>query len=105
MFKFYHLWYNYNNKTPNNRIINDYSPNYFQFDNISNKENNYTKVAHLNLKKLEFLQRFNTDRKNSEKRNPYVNNYTMNNGQKGNRFFTKKPLVITKTKKIIMNQI
>ena len=86
--------YNYNNKTPNNRIINDYSPNYSQFDNISNKENNYTKVAHLNLKKLEFLQRFNTDRKNSEKRNPYVNNYTMNNGQKGNRFFTKKPLVI-----------
>lgn len=86
--------FNCNNKNPNNRIINDYSPNYSQFDNISNKENNYSKVAHLNLKKLEFLQRFNTDRKNSEKGNPYVNNYTMNNGQKDNKLFIKKPLVI-----------
>ena len=86
--------YNSNDKNRNNRIINDYSPNYSHFDNTIEKKNNYSKVAHLNMKKLEFLQRFNTDRKNSEKGNPYVNNYTMNNGHKRYKLFTKKPLVI-----------
>lgn len=60
-------------KKNRNVIINDYSPNYSQFDNIS--KNNKQNIPQLDSQKYKFLQRFNTEIKKNEnintERKPY----------------------------------
>ena len=70
---------NFNNNENNKIIVNKYKPNYKNFDNAlnDNQNENFTKIPHLNFKKLQYLKRLNTDRKINEKKNDYfIDNYS-----------------------------
>ena len=91
--------YNYTNPENNEIIINNYTPNYTNFDNSfkNNQKINYQNIPHLKLKKIQFLKQFNTEEQNYKNDNNiynYTNLADRNIRKNNNNLSSRKKLVI-----------